>query len=57
MGIFSDAQGQLNPQDGGRIWLNFKILQALMHVIVTCKYEKDGMKNSREKVATPFLSL
>ena len=23
-----------------------------MHVIITCKYEKDRMKNSREKVAT-----
>ena len=28
-----------------------------MHVIVTCKYEKDRMKNSREKVATPFLFI
>ena len=26
-----------------------------MHVLVTCKFEKDRMKNSREKVATPFL--
>ena len=25
-----------------------------MHVIITCKFEKDRMKNSREKVATPF---
>ena len=25
-----------------------------MHVIVTCKYEKDRMKNSREKVETSF---
>ena len=25
-----------------------------MYVIVTCKYEKDPIKNSREKVATPF---
>ena len=25
-----------------------------MHVIVTCKYEKDRIKNSREKVATLF---
>ena len=25
-----------------------------MHVIITCKYEKDRIKNSREKVATPF---
>ena len=25
-----------------------------MHVIITCKFEKDQIKNSREKVATPF---
>ena len=25
-----------------------------MYVIVTCKYEKDLIKNSREKKATPF---
>ena len=28
-----------------------------MYVIVTCKYEKDPIKNSRENVATPFSSL
>ena len=39
----------------GRIWSNFK-LQALMYVIITCKYEKDPIKNNREKGATPFFS-
>ena len=24
-----------------RIWPNFKLIQALMYVIVTCKYEMD----------------
>ena len=28
-----------------------------MHVFITCKYEKDRMKNSREKVETPFSPL
>ena len=28
-----------------------------MHVIITCKYEKDRIENSREKVATPFFSI
>ena len=28
-----------------------------MHVIVTSKYENDRMKNSREKVATPFFPI
>ena len=34
---------------GGQIWLNFKLLQAPMHVIITCKFEKEWMKNSQEK--------
>ena len=38
----------------GRIWLNFKLSQALMYVIITCKYEKDPIKNNREKVGPPF---
>ena len=41
----------------GRIWPNFELIQALMYVIVTCKYEKDPIKNSRENMATPFSPL
>ena len=44
-------------ETGSRIWPNFKLFQALMYVIVTFKYEMDPMKNSREKVATPFFPL
>ena len=40
-----------------RILPNFKIIQALMYVIVTCKYEMDPIKHSREKVATPFFII
>ena len=39
------------------IGLNFKLIQALMYVIITCKYEKDPINNSREKMETPFFSL
>ena len=39
------------------IWPNFKLIQALMYVIITCKYEIDQINNSREKVATPFFPL
>ena len=56
MEIFSGVQGQLTPQLviwSGRI---SNSCRALMHVIVTCKYEKDRMKNRREKVATPFFT-
>ena len=41
----------------GLIWPNFKLIQALMYVINTCKYEKDPIKNNREKVASPFFKL
>ena len=69
MGIFSDAQGQLtllsvvgrsraaNSIVSGGIWPKFKLMQALMYVIVTCKYKKDPIKNSRENVMTPFSPL
>ena len=41
----------------GRIWPNFELIHALIYVIVTCKYEKDPIKNSRENEATPFSPL
>ena len=41
----------------GRIWPNFQLIQALMYVIITCKCEKDPIKNNREKAATPFFKL
>ena len=39
------------------IWPNFKLIQALMYVIITCKYEKDPINKSREKVETSFFPL
>ena len=39
-------------ETSGRICPNVELIQALMHVIITCKYEKDSIKNSREKVET-----
>ena len=41
----------------GRIWPNFKLIQALMFVIITCKYVKGAIKNNREKVSTPLFKL
>ena len=51
MGIFPDAQGQLTPQSlvrsgrisgvGVGIWPKFELIQAFMHVLVTCKNEDD----------------
>ena len=37
-----------------RIWQKFELLQALMDAIITCKYEKDRIKNSRKKWQHPF---
>ena len=51
MGIFSGTQVC------GQIWPNSKLLRVLMHIIIICKYEKDRMKNSQEKVVTPFWPL
>ena len=41
----------------GWVWPNFKLIQALMYVIITCKYEMDPIKNNREKVATKFFKI
>ena len=41
----------------GRIWPNLELIQALMHVTIACKYEKDQMKNSGENVMTSFSPL
>ena len=41
----------------GPIWPKFELVRDFMHVLVTCKYEKDRIKSNREKVATPFSPL
>ena len=40
---FSDAQGQitLNSGVGVGIWPKFELIQAFMHVLITCKNEDD----------------
>ena len=61
--IQSEKNGNINFQGAAnsvvrcRIWPNFKLIQTLMYVIITCKYEMDPIKNNREKVATPFFKL
>ena len=41
----------------GPISPNFELIQALMYIIVTCKYEMNPIKNARENVMTPFFPL
>ena len=46
LSVAMETSGQLLP--------NFKLIQAFMHVLFACKYEKDQMRNSRENVMTSF---
>ena len=41
----------------GPIWSKFKLVWDFMHVLITCKYKKDRIKNNREKVETSFSPL
>ena len=44
-------------ETSGRIWPNFELIQAFILFLITCKYEKDPIKNSGEKVMTSFSPL
>ena len=41
-------------ETSGRIWLNFELIQPLINVLISCKYEKNPIKNSGENVMTSF---
>ena len=56
-GVFLRRSRAANSDVHGRIRPNFELMQALMYVIVTWKYKKDPIKNSRENVMTPFSPL
>ena len=55
--IFQIITLSVAMETGGRIWQNFELIQASMHVLIACKYEKDQMKNSGENVMTSFSPL
>ena len=47
-------------ETSGWIWPNFKLIQALMYVIITCKYEKDPIKKQPRNsgdIVFPIISL
>ena len=46
-----------NSLVSGQIWPKFELVLNFMHVLVTCKYKKDQIKNLREKVVTLFSPL
>ena len=55
--VFPTVTLSVAMETSGRIWPNFELIQALMHVLITCKYEKDPIKNSGENVMTSFSPL
>ena len=53
--IFSRSRAATcNSVENSGIWPKVELIQALMHVLVSCKHEDNSIRNSREKVATPF---
>ena len=42
---------------GGGIWPKFELIQAFLHVLLTCKNEVDQIKNEGARVFTRFLPL
>ena len=57
MGKFLDTQRAANFVVSGPICLKFELVRDFMHVLITCKYKKDRIKNNREKVETSFSPL
>ena len=53
--VFSDAQGQLTPRSAVDILPKFKLIQAFIVVLVTCKNEEDPFKNEGARVLTNLL--
>ena len=49
MGIFFRHSGAANSAVSGPIRPKFKLVRALIHVIVTCKYGKERMKTAEKK--------
>ena len=57
IGYFFTHSRSANSVVSGPIWLKFKLVRDFEHVLITCKYKKDRIKNNREKVETSFSPL
>ena len=51
---FPHYNSMVAMETSGRNWSNFELIQALIHVLITCKYEKNPIKNGGENVMTSF---
>ena len=54
---FPHYNSMVAMETSGRIWPNFELIQALINVLITCKYEKNLIKNNGENVMTSFSPL
>ena len=52
MGIFFWRSRAANSVVGGQIWPKLELIQDIMPVLITCKFEKDRIISNREKVVT-----
>ena len=55
-GDFSRRSRAANSAVLGPIWPNFELVQDVMNVLVTCKYEEDPIKNEGPRVVTTLYS-
>ena len=56
-GDFSRCSRAANSAVLGLIWPNFELIQDVIDVLVTCKYEEDPIKNGGARVVTTFSPL
>ena len=56
-GKFFRRSRAANSLVSGPIWPKFNLVRDFMHVLVTCKYKKDRIKNNRDTVETSFSPL
>ena len=57
MGIFFRCSKAAYSVVSSPIRPKFELVRDFMHVLVTCSYKKDRIKNNREKVETSFSPL
>ena len=56
-GDFSRRSRAANSAVLGPIWPNFELVRDVMNDLITCKYEKDPIKNEGARVDTTFSPL
>ena len=54
---FPHYNSMVAMETSGPFWPNFELIQVLIHVLITCKYEKNPIKNSGENPMTLFSPL